>query len=717
MLKFGGCYALYEVRRWEPIFSRIEERGTTNTKCLRATSDKEAEKIGPIPEGCGENRAIFDSPQLWNTQPYPTPRRLTHFSRATARSIKCIAASFAAILLCGTVSIVVAQQTAPANPGPPKHPNATVLFSRSDDQPANQTSAPVDSAQNATDKVTDAGRAAVTFTSYDLDIHLALRDHSLAARAQVEIRNDGPQPLNLIPLQLSSSLDFEAVSLDGHRLSVNRFVLNSDTDHTGLLHEAVVQLPAPLAPKATLHLEITYSGTIERDARRLIQLGTPDDIAAHSDWDRISEDFTGLRGFGNVVWYPVSSVPDLLGDGNKVFAEIGKQKLRQSGATVSIRLTIEYYVAPPTVVVLDGHSVSVPKPSIAPAQNYPGVITCALPATRLGFATPTIFLASWAPVDENGLRIFVRSEDQANVQGLTAAATMAQPLVTKWLGADAKSPVTIIDLPEPDDLTWLQDSLLVTAIISQPSDTYADMMSNALAHANFQSPHEWLNEGVPNFLETLWIERNNDRTLALQKLEPQRTALAFAEPASPGDAPGEPLLHASDPVYYRTKATYVLWMLRDLIGEKALAAALQTYNPAQDTTPDYFQKLVERASGPNSNNDLQWFFDNWVYNDRGLPDLSIADFHSSPAENAGQYLVAIDISNDGFAEAEVSVTVRSQNSTTQTDRVLLPGKTRTVHRMLVQGQPVEIIVNDGTVPEVAADIHKRDITDQPPVTN
>jgi len=35
-----------------------------------------------------------------------------------------------------------------------------------------------------------------------------------------------------------------------------------------------------------------------------------------------------------------------------------------------------------------------------------------------------------------------------------------------------------------------------------------------------------------------------------------------------------------------------------------------------------------------------------------------------------------------------------------------------VHRMLVQGQPTQVIVNDGTVPEVAADIHERDISDQ-----
>ena len=471
---------------------------------------------------------------------------------------------------------------------------------------------------------------------------------------------------------------------------------------------AVIQLPAPLAPKASLSLDVLYSGTIDVDARRLIRIGTPTADAADSDWDRITENFTGLRGFGNVVWYPVASVPALLGDGDKVFAEIGKQKLRDQNATVSMRLTLEYYGAPPTVIALDGRSIPIPAPSVAPKDNYPGVITASLPPTKLGFATPSLFLASWTPSQSTGLRIYARPEDQSNPQGFMTAETMVQPLLAQWLGSKEKSPLTIIDLPEPYDFTWQQGALLVTAINAQPPETYTDMLAGALAHANFRSPRQWLSEGVPSFLETLWIEHDKSRDLALQKLESQRSALTFAEPATPGDAPGEPLIHASDPVYYRTKATYVLWMLRDIAGEKALVAALQAYDPAADTTPEYFQKLVERASGK----DLQWFFDNWVYNDRGLPDLSIAGFHSSPAEHADQYLVAIDIMNDGFAETEVPVTVISQDSTTLTERVRLPGKTRTIHRMLVQGQPTQVIVNDGTVPEVAADIHKRDISEQ-----
>jgi hypothetical protein len=613
-------------------------------------------------------------------------------------------------------------KAAPDKPGPdkpgtdaqqPSNPNAKVIFSRSDeDEPPAKPDTAQPSPPKVTAKVTDQQRAAVTFTAYDFDVHLAPREHTLAVRAHLGLRNDGDQPLSVIPLQLSSSLHWEGVSLDGKRLPMDVSKLNSDADHTGQLSEAAVELPTPLPPKGSLRLDAVYSGPVELDARRLLELGTPDDLAEHSDWDRISEDFTGLRGFGDTVWYPVSSVPALLGDQAKIFAEIGSQKLRQSEATVAMRVSIEFYGVAPNLAVLDGRVVGLEKPSAMPTNEYPGVVACSLPATKLGFAVPTLFIASRTLQEGSGVRVFVREENAANAQGVMTAATMARPVVEQWLGPKPKQPVTVIDLPETGDSAYEQGSVLFLGLTADPPEKLADPMSHALAHAYFVSPQEWLNEGVAAFVGTLWTEHIHDRTLALERLEASRGALAFAEPASPGSSPGEDLLHASDSIYYRTKAAYVLWMLRDLAGDKQLAAALQAYDPAADTTHDYFEHIVEHASGK----DLKWFFDDWVYRDRGLPDLSIAGVNSSPVNaspgaHEGSFLVAIDIANDGFAEAEVPVTVRSRDSTL-TDRVRLDGKAKTVHRMTINGEPVEVIVNDGTVPEIQATIHRRTLQDR-----
>jgi hypothetical protein len=146
---------------------------------------------------------------------------------------------------------------------------------------------------------------------------------------------------------------------------------------------------------------------------------------------------------------------------------------------------------------------------------------------------------------------------------------------------------------------------------------------------------------------------------------------------------------------------YVLWMLRAAAGDKALQTALQSYDPAQDTRPEYFEHLLEQSSG----RDLKWFFDDWVDHDRGLPDLSIAGVYSS-RESHQQVLVAIEIANDGYAEADVPVTVKGVDASV-IQQVRVPAHGRITWRITFQENPTEVDLNDGTVPEVEASIHRK----------
>jgi hypothetical protein len=619
-----------------------------------------------------------------------------------------------AAVVCSAVAF--AQQTPPQNQSQESQPPATqgpathgkVLFSRSADDAKTDDAKPSDAqaekSQAAAPKVSDAERSALVFTAYDLDVHLMLQQQSIAVMAHVTVRNDSDQPLAHLPIQLSSSLKFESISSAGQKLPFTQQIINSDADHTGQLREAVIVLPSPLAPKAESTLEIAYSGEIPPSTKRLDQIGTPVDLAQQSDWDQISVDFTGLRGFGDVVWYPVSSVPQALGDGAKLFNEIGRQKLRQQNAQATVRVTAEYIGAAPNAAAIDGHFVSVPAPKVTPTASFPGVVTFSLPVRRLGFGTLSLFLAPRIAHEANGIRVLDADFDEPNVQGYLTAATMVQPLIERWLGNKPKEPLTIFDLPDKHDAAFEQGVVTVTGFQALDPQELANALSHSMTHAYFQSPREWLNEGVANFIGTLWIEQTKSREFALEHLEATRGALAVGEPSSPGESGGQSLIDAADAVYYRSKATYVLWMLRDLAGDKALSAALQAYDSAQDTTPEYFEHLVEQASGK----DLKWFFDDWVYHDKGLPDLSIAGVYPSASAQAGQYLVAIDLANDGYAGAEVPVSVRSQ-ATTQTVRVLIPARSKVTRRLLVQGLPTEIIVNDGVVPELQASVHRRDI--------
>jgi hypothetical protein len=602
-------------------------------------------------------------------------------------------------VLAATVTVAslsFAQQTEP-----PPEPKPQIVFSGQPQSPA--PSAPAAADHTAT--ITDADRTAVVITAWDLDVHLNPRQQSMEAQARVTLRNNSASPLERIAVQLSSTLNFDMIGLHGKRIAFQQNTVPSDADHTGQLHEAVIPLDTPLAPDASLTLDVDYGGTIPLTAQRLTAIGAPDATAQASDWDRISEDFTGLRGFGNVVWYPVSSLPVSMGDGAKLFAEIGRQKLLDQDATASLRVTEEFLSQPPNAAILDGHYVNLDKPTAMPTASFPGVITASLPASRLGFETPSLFLARRVDAYGNGLRVLALDADQADAQTYIDAARLARPLVRTWLG-NPKDSFTILDLPEPDDAPAETGGLLATPLSTDDAPHLEPVVVHALAHGAFASPRAWLNEGVAAFLGTLSIEANRGRNAAIENLNAGRPALTLAEPATPGVDAGEDLLHAATPALYRTKAMYVLWMLRAAAGDKALQGVLQAYDPAQDTKPDYFEHLLEQSSGK----DLRWFFDDWVDRDRGLPDLSIAGVY--PSRGAHQtVLVAVEIANDGYAEAEVPVTVKGVDASV-TQSVRVPAHGRITWRIAFQENPTEVDLNDGTVPEVEASIHRKLLSSQ-----
>src|SRR3954467_7088934 len=139
-------------------------------------------------------------------------------------------------------------------------------------------------------------RNAFTFTKYDLEFRVNPEEQAVAARGKVTLRNDTDQPQKLVVLQISSSLEWRMIQAGGEDVEYISQPFTSDIDHTGKLTEAVVTLPAPIPPKQAVILEVGYSGTIPKEATRLTRIGVPDARAVASDWDRVSEKFTAVRG-------------------------------------------------------------------------------------------------------------------------------------------------------------------------------------------------------------------------------------------------------------------------------------------------------------------------------------------------------------------------------------------------------------------------------------
>jgi aminopeptidase N len=215
-------------------------------------------------------------------------------------------------------------------------------------------------------------------------------------------------------------------------------------------------------------------------------------------------------------------------------------------------------------------------------------------------------------------------------------------------------------------------------------------------------------------MSLLWIEQSQGRDAALDQLHEQVNTLALAEPdlskSVDPDHAGQSLIQAHDEIYYRTKATAVLWMLRSITGDDALKQALQLYRHSgkREEDPKEFQRILEQTS----KQDLRWFFDDWVYRDRGLPDLSIASVtpRQLPAQGNkdASWLIAVEVRNDGDAIADVPVIIHS-GALSASGRVRVPGHSTASTRIVFEGTPTEVIVNDGTVPELTATTHTKQV--------
>jgi hypothetical protein len=121
-----------------------------------------------------------------------------------------------------------------------------------------------------------------------------------------------------------------------------------------------------------------------------------------------------------------------------------------------------------------------------------------------------------------------------------------------------------------------------------------------------------------------------------------------------------------------------------------------------------FEALLEKTSGK----DLGWFFNDWVLEDRGLPDLSIVDVtpRQLPAGtgHSSGWLVAVTMHNQGAAVAEVPLIIRS-GVFSITKRIRIPGHSNITDREVVETAPTEVILNDGSTPETGPATHTRNI--------
>jgi hypothetical protein len=571
-------------------------------------------------------------------------------------------------------------------------------------------------------------RLAFTFTRYDLQVMLDPHQHGLAVEGTVELRNASKVSQSSASLQLSSSLRWLSILANGAEVEWLEQSYTSDIDHTGVLTEAIVKFDAPIPPGETVRLNLRYSGTVTKDTTRLQRIGTPAEVARRSDWDEISDSFTALRGAGFVVWYPVAMDAVNLAAGNELFEALRNWRERQASSLLRVHLS--------RAALPEGDASKFSFVTNGSATATGTAITEEFPGTD-----PVVVLLNdpASTTDRPRVAAYYTAAHTGFARDYMAAAESVIPPLEEWFGTP-HTKVVLVELADPNALPYDVGTYYFVPMRSVLPAAAEVAMTRPVVHAMLESPRPWIREGLAGFAQALVRERQAGHRAALAYLGQFGSALAVAEVQSHSAMPGvtqgiksgvaqdvapgvssataapssasnlQPLITTADQMFLHTKSTYVWWMLRDIVGDRVLQSALAKYRAADDRDSAYMQRLIEKQDP--AHRDLEPFFDDWVYRDRGLPQLRVNSAYVR--QTLGEKTVtAVTIENLGEAWCEVPVTVSSAGGETQA-RVVVPAKGKAIVRVPFESAPSHAEVNDGSVPESEPRDNQVPVTTTPP---
>ena len=552
-------------------------------------------------------------------------------------------------------------------------------------------------------------REAFTISRYQLEVQVDRTAHVIAVTGKLTLRNDSNKPQKLATLQISSSLAWNAITLDDKPVQWLGDNYTSDVDHTGSLSEAIVTLPKEVAPASTVTLDVQYGGTITPDATRLTRMGAPSEVAARNDWDQISDPFTAVRGLGYVAWYPVAIEAVSLSDGNAVFDAIARWKYRHNRSEFDATFVIEAGDGKQSLRIVtnladSGEGKLVPE---VQGDKTSFRLVAKTSVVGLGETVPTFALANYVELARPTITLLHIPDHTSLARDYVLAAEANDPLLHDWLG-EPTQPARVLELTDPNANPWQNGPVLFTPLREAQTASLQLLLLPAQVAARFHSPHAWIQDGLERLLQTLAVERRSGRHAALEFLDQYREPLVQAEQeahpkggaaakSSPdSNAANNTLLNTNDELYLRGKGGFVFWMLRDMTGDEAMLRAIAAYRGGADKDPSYFQRLVQTSS----KRDLEWFFDDWVYRDRGLPEFHVESAYTRPllSEANKSFLVTATIENRGAAGAEVPVLIQTPSGE-KSVRVVVKAGQKGAGRIEVPVAPDKIVVNDGSVPE------------------
>jgi hypothetical protein len=535
-------------------------------------------------------------------------------------------------------------------------------------------------------------REAFTPTSYDLQVELDPAQHRLAVQGKIDLRNNSQLPQKIAVLQISSSLSWHSINASDTALQFVAQPYRTDIDHTGALSEAIITLPQSVAPKGIVELEVSYEGVIVLDATRLTSIGTPEAQANSSDWDQIGPQFTAVRGVGYVAWYPIATESADLAEAGGLSNVLARWKSREAASKMHLRIGMSEDNGEQLPELLANEASCM---VMYEAVDRPQRVSADCTYESSGFVAPTFVLAHYEHLERPSIEVHFLPGHEALAVKYADAAEKVIPFIAEWFGPP-RAKIRTADLFNPEAAPFESGSFLLTPLSSADAKLMDLAAAHQLAHAAFSSPRPWIDEGATHFAQALYIEHLNGRRAALEYMKTHRSVVKEEEKPT-GSASKHELSHSLIDSFRedldRTKAMYVWWMLRDMLGDVALKKIIAAYRPGDDKDPAYLPRLIQSQTQRN----LDWFFDDWVNGDHSLPNLHVASAFARKT-TADAYLLTVTVENSGGSGAEVPVRVRFAGGEL-VRRVEVHANASGVVRVELPKTPQEVIVNDDSVPE------------------
>jgi hypothetical protein len=409
-----------------------------------------------------------------------------------------------------------------------------------------------------------------------------------------------------------------------------------------------------------------------------------------------------VRGAGYVAWYPITTESADFSEGNSLFEVVDRWKKREQNSSMKLSLA-DAAATDDGQLTLLCNDFGTSNVDTREGTSHFRPASCEY--ARFGSVTPTFAMASYLYQSKAPLNLFSFFGHEAGAATYFNAVEPARKFVSDWFG-QPKTPIAIADFADSHSAPFESGTLLLVSMAAEDSKLAGTNLVHQLVHSALPSSRPWVYEGLAHFAEAMYRQQQGGRQAALDFLGSHRAefldsekevAAALVKNDSQKNDPqkniGQPLATTFDETYYRSKAAYVWWMLRDMVGDDALKQALGKYRADDDKDPKYVEQLLEAAG----KRDLGWFFDDWVYQDRGLPDLRVQSVHPWKTEKDVQF-ITVTLENVGTAGAEVPFTITFDGGEI-TKRIEVRARSTATTRVELPHPASEIVVNDGSVPE------------------